>query len=144
MSRSLVIQSSEMSHTKHKKQHRQRSPSSSESDTADEDGYREKKLSSKGKTMEEIEEERQVIKAEKKFVKQNIDEFTQSPRSSFHFRQERDLRKVYETPHEKRQRRLAKKTEKERKRKAALGWDAEHMVSQSRFSLSLRTHSGCL
>ncbi len=39
------------------------------------------------------------------------------------------MRKVYETPHEKRQRRLAKKMEKERKKKSALGWDAEHMVN---------------
>ena len=84
--------------------------------------------------MEEIEEERQVIKAEKKFVHHAL----QNSRNHLivPFRQERDLRKVYETPHEKRQRRLAKKTEKERKRKAALGWDAEHMVSHSRLSLS--------
>ena len=44
------------------------------------------------------------------------------------FRRQRELRKGYETPHEKRQRRLAKKIEKERKKKTALGWDAEHMV----------------
>jgi hypothetical protein len=44
------------------------------------------------------------------------------------FRRQRELRKVYETPHEKRQRRLAKKMEKERRKKTALGWDAEHMV----------------
>ena len=44
-----------------------------------------------------------------------------------YFRRQRESRKVYETPHEKRQRRLAKKTEKERRKKAALGWDAEHM-----------------
>lgn len=57
--------------------------------------------------MEQIEEERQLMKEEKK--------------------RQRDLHKVYETPHEKRQRRLAKKIEKERRKKSALGWDAEHM-----------------
>ena len=44
------------------------------------------------------------------------------------FRRQRELRKVYETPHEKRQRRLAKKMEKERRQKAALGWDTEQLV----------------
>jgi hypothetical protein len=50
------------------------------------------------------------------------------------------MRKVYETPHEKRQRRLAKKMEKERKKKSALGWDAEHMVKIFFFSKSIFNH----
>ncbi|CAF1239938.1 unnamed protein product [Rotaria magnacalcarata] len=121
-----------MGHSKHKKHHRshhrstnksddddrkdrsgdrrQSSPTSSSSNDSTgtgEEEYREKQLSNKGKTMEEIEEERQAMKAEKK--------------------RQRELRKVYETSHEKRQRRLAKKMEKEKKKKTALGWDAEHM-----------------
>jgi len=96
---------------KYRHRDRRRSPSSSSSSSSstgtDEEEYREKPTSSKGKTMQQIEEERQVIKAEKKH--------------------EHELRKVYETPQEKRQRRLAKKLEKERRQKAALGWDAEHM-----------------
>lgn len=43
------------------------------------------------------------------------------------FSRQQELRKVYETPHEKRQRRLVKKMEKEKRKKSALGWDAEHM-----------------
>lgn len=39
--------------------------------------------------------------------------------------------KAYETPEEKRARRLAKKEMKERKRKAAMGWDTETLVSKS-------------
>jgi hypothetical protein len=38
-------------------------------------------------------------------------------------RRQRDFRKVYKTPNEKRQRRLVK----ERKKKAVLEWDAKHM-----------------
>ena len=49
---------------------------------------------------------------------------------NFFYRRERELRKLYETSQEKRQRRLAKKMEKERKQKAALGWDALQMVSE--------------
>ncbi|CAF1523282.1 unnamed protein product [Adineta steineri] len=92
-----------------RKQHRsRRSPSSDRSSsTSDEEEYREKPISTKGKTMEEIEEERQIMKNER--------------------RRQREVRKVYETPHEKRQRRLAKKLEKERRQKAALGWDSEHL-----------------
>jgi hypothetical protein len=108
-----------MGHTKHKKKDksdddspyrhraRRRSSSSENSSSSNDEEYREKKVSTKGKTMEQIETERQEIQEEK--------------------RRERDVRKIYETPHEKRQRRLAKKTEKERRKKSALGWDAEHM-----------------
>ena len=53
----------------------------------------------------------------------------------FSFRHQRNVRKVYETPHEKRQRRLGKKIEKERRKKAALGWNAEHMVLERSFFL---------
>lgn len=38
--------------------------------------------------------------------------------------------KAYETPEEKRARRLAKKEMKERKRKAAMGWDTETLVKE--------------
>jgi hypothetical protein len=55
-------------------------------------------------------------------------------------RRQRDLRKVYETPHEKRTRRLAKKMEKERKKKAALGWDAEQMVCSILFFVKYNSH----
>jgi hypothetical protein len=77
-----------MGHSKHKKhdhrhdrskdknedddkhRHRQRSPSPSSTDnsstTTDEEEYREKKISTKGKTMEQIEEERQAMKEEKR------------------------------------------------------------------------------
>lgn len=58
---------------KYRRRDRRRSPTTSSSDqnsTASEDEeYREKKISTKGKTMEQIEEERQVMKADKKYVK---------------------------------------------------------------------------
>ncbi|CAF1318285.1 unnamed protein product [Adineta ricciae] len=119
-----------MGHSKHKKHHRHRSrdrndddddrkhrhrerrhtpssSSSSESSKTSEEEYRERPTSTKGRTMEDIEREGYEIRLEK--------------------RRQRELRKVYETPHEKRQRRLAKKMEKERRQKAALGWDTEQL-----------------
>jgi len=39
------------------------------------------------------------------------------------------MMKAYETPEEKRARRLAKKELKERKRKSEMGWDKETLVS---------------
>jgi hypothetical protein len=100
------------------RERRRRSPSSSSlsSDSrldSDEVEYREEKrfqsgsLSNKGKTMEQIEDERQLMQREKKKA--------------------RDMGESFEAPQEKRQRRLAKKTEKERRQKSALGWDTEYM-----------------
>lgn len=47
------------------------------------------------------------------------------------------MMKAYETPEEKRARRLAKKEQKERKRKAAMGWDSETLVSPCLLFLSI-------
>lgn len=43
-------------------------------------------------------------------------------------RRDKELLKAYETPEEKRARRLAKKEEKEKKRKQEMGWDNETLV----------------
>lgn len=53
-------------------------------------------------------------------------------------RDEKEAMKAYETPEEKRARRLAKKEQKERKRKAAMGWDTETLVSPYRPNKNLR------
>ena len=43
--------------------------------------------------------------------------------------------KAYETPEEKRARRLAKKELKEKKRKAEMGWDKETLVTLSIYDI---------
>ncbi|CAF1332139.1 unnamed protein product, partial [Didymodactylos carnosus] len=93
--------------------HSSSSPSSesrSSSHSADQDEYYEQSretIPTGGKTMAQIEIEREKIRLEKK--------------------KQRALVKSIETPQEKRLRRLAKKMEKERRRKSELGWGEEHM-----------------
>lgn len=43
-------------------------------------------------------------------------------------RREKEMRKILETPEEKRARRLKKKEDKERKLRAEMGWDQDMMV----------------
>ncbi|CAF0986658.1 unnamed protein product [Didymodactylos carnosus] len=94
----------------HRSKSRSSRESRSSSQSTDQDEYCEKsreRISTGEKTMAQIENEREKLRLEKK--------------------KQRALVKTIETPQEKRLRRLAKKTEKERRRKSELGWGEEHM-----------------
>lgn len=91
-------------HKDKRKKRRERSRSSSESSGSRSDSARDGRPT---KSQSRLEKEKERIRAEKAMQK--------------------EVMKALETPEEKRERRLAKKEAKERKRREKMGWDKEYM-----------------